>query len=70
MACWKDVARTLLAAAISALVLFGLIWLVGNSAQMGALEYWYRILVVICGIEVIWAVTYTVWPRPLKNAAA
>ena len=33
VACWRDVARFLLAAAISALVLFGLISLIGNSAQ-------------------------------------
>ena len=70
VAFWKDVARTLLAAAISALVLFGLIWLVGNAAQTAALEHWYLILMAICGIEVIWAVSYTIWPRPLKQNAA
>jgi heme/copper-type cytochrome/quinol oxidase subunit 4 len=70
VACWKDVARTLLAAAISALVLVGLIWLVGNAAQTAALEHWYPILMAICGIEVIWAASYTIWPRTLKQNAA
>ncbi|WP_369831220.1 hypothetical protein [Cryobacterium sp. Y50] len=59
VACWKDVARTLLATTISALVLFSLIWLVGNAAQTAALERWYLILITICGIEVIWAVSCT-----------
>ena len=70
VACWKDVARTLLAAAISALVLFGLTWLVGNTTQTAALEYWYPILITICGIEAIWAVSYTIWPRALKQNTA
>ena len=69
-ACWKDVARTLLAAMISAIILFGLIWLVGNTAQTAALGHWYQILIAVCGIEVIWAVSYTIWPRPLKQDAA
>ena len=67
VACWKDVARTLLASVISTLVLFGLIWLVGNPAKTIALEQWYGILMVIFGIEVVWAVSYTIWPRPLKQ---
>ena len=70
VACWKDVARTLLAAALSALVLFGLIWLVGNATQTAALEHWYPILITICGIEAIWAVSYTIWPRALKQNTA
>ena len=67
VACWKDVARTLLATVISTLVIFGLIWLVGNPAKTTALEQWYGILMVIFGIEVVWAVSYTIWPRPLKQ---
>ncbi|WP_309616262.1 hypothetical protein [Salinibacterium sp.] len=67
VACWKDVARTLLATVTSTLVLFGLIWLVGNPAETTALEQWYGILLVILGIEVVWAVSYTIWPRPLKK---
>ncbi|MFC5930435.1 hypothetical protein D6T64_18705 [Cryobacterium melibiosiphilum] len=63
LACWQDVARTLLAAAISALVLVGLTWLVGNAAQTVALQGLYRILLLICGIELLWAVGYTIWPR-------
>ncbi|WP_146070018.1 hypothetical protein [Cryobacterium sp. Y29] len=72
VACRKDVARTLLAAAISALDLFGLIRLVGNAAQTAAPEHWYPMLMMICGLEVIWAVKHTIWPRapPPKNAAA
>lgn len=66
LVCWKDVARTLLAAAISALVLVGLIWLVGNAAQTVALQGWFRILLIICGAELLWAVGYTIWPRSLR----
>ena len=70
LACWKDVARTLLGAAISALVLVGLVWLVGNATQTAALEGWYRILLVFCGVELLWAVSYTIWPRPIAQRSA
>ena len=68
--CWKDAARTLLAATISAVILFGLIWLAGKTSQTATLEHWYPILLAICGIEVIWAVSYTIWPRSVKRDTA
>ena len=70
LACWKDMARTLLAAAISALVLVGLVWLVGNATQTSELQGWYRILLLICGVELFWAVSYTIWPRPITQRSA
>jgi hypothetical protein len=65
VACWRDVARTLLAAAIAVLVLVCLIWLVGNAAQTVALQGWFRVALIICGVELLRAVRYTIWPRPL-----
>lgn len=65
--CWMDVGRTVLGAGISAAVLFGLIWLVGDPEQTAALENWYRILLVICCIDLLWAVSYTIWPREAKR---
>jgi hypothetical protein len=67
VACWKDAARTLLAVAISGAILGGLILIVGAPARTEELRGFFPLLGVILGIDVLWAVSYTVWP---KKAAA
>ncbi|KKI21425.1 MULTISPECIES: hypothetical protein [unclassified Leucobacter] len=61
--CWKDVPFTLLAVGIAA----GLLWLLTaiapDPAQVTALGDTYRILGIILGIDVIWAISYTIWPK-------
>lgn len=66
--CWRDAARTLLAAAIAAGVLWGLIVISGDPAHSSALEGMFRILGLIVAVELIWATGYTIWPKkaPVK----
>ena len=62
-ACWIDVARSALAVATTASVL-GLLWLIaGDSARTQALLDAGRIALVILGIDAVWAISYTLWPR-------
>lgn len=61
--CWGDVARTLGAAAIAAGILTLITWWVSHPARTEALTQWYGILGIILVIDVLWALSYTVWPR-------
>lgn len=63
LASWKDVLRTLLAAAIAAAILGGLVLLVGVPERTAELLPFFPILGVIVGIDLIWAVSYTVWQK-------
>lgn len=61
--CWGDVLLTLLAVGIAAGLLLGMIYLVGSPARTEALLGYFPILVIILGIDVIYSVSYTIWPR-------
>ncbi|TDW64172.1 hypothetical protein EDF51_1143 [Curtobacterium sp. PhB25] len=61
--CWGDVARTGLAVLIAAGILGGLIVLVANPARTIELQGTFALLGVVFGVEVLWAISYTVWPR-------
>lgn len=66
--CWWDVLRTSVAAAIAAGILGAIIVLVGDAERTAALTGYFRILGVMVTIDVIWALSYTIWPK--KPAAA
>lgn len=70
LACWKDVPRTVLAAAIAAIVLGGLIALVGDAERTSELLGFFPVLAVIVGIDLLWAISYSVWPKRPPAAAA
>jgi len=61
--CWMDVLRTLAMAAIAGAILGGLILLVGDPQRTAALEGFFRILGIIFVADLLWAVSYTIWPR-------
>lgn len=63
VACWKDVGRTLLAAAIAGAILGGLLVIVGAPERTGELRGFFPVLAVIIGIDLLWAVSYTIWPK-------
>ena len=63
-ACWRDVPRTALALGIAAGVLWLLTLVAAEGADLEALVGTYRILGIILAIELIWAVSYTIWPKP------
>ncbi|GGC85029.1 hypothetical protein GCM10011512_09890 [Tersicoccus solisilvae] len=67
--CWKDVARTVLAAAIASGLLALLTALVGDPSRTEALTGLYRILGIVVAVELIWAVSYTIWPRKAPAVA-
>ena len=61
--CWKDAARTLLACAVAAAILGALILVVGAPERTAELLGFFPLLGVILGIDVLWAVSYTIWPK-------
>lgn len=68
-ACWHDVARTALAAAISASILLALIWWVGDETRTEALQSWFGTLGIIFAVELLWAISYTIWPHKTPERA-
>ncbi len=69
-ACWRDVGLTLLAAGIAGAVLWGLITVVGVPERTAELQTFFPLLGLIVAIDLLWAVSYTVWPRASKDAGA
>lgn len=67
-ACWRDAALTLLAAAIAGGVLWGLIAVVGVPERTSELNGFFPILGLIVAIDVLWAISYTLWPKAAKAA--
>ncbi|WP_336641830.1 hypothetical protein [Microbacterium sp. USHLN272] len=70
VACWKDVARTVLAVAIAAAILGGLIAIVAAPDRTAELVGFFRILGIVLAVDVIWAVSYTLWPKKAPAEAA
>lgn len=61
--CWGDVLRTLLAVALAATLLGAMIFVVNDPSRTESLAGYFRILGIILAVDVVWAVSYTVWPR-------
>jgi hypothetical protein len=69
-ACWADVVRTTLAVSVAAVVLLGLIGWVDVPERTEALQAEFPLLGLLLGLEVLWAASYTAWPRRPAGAAA
>lgn len=65
-ACWADVLRTILASGIAAGILWVLVRWVDEPSRTQALDGWFPILGIVVAIDLLWAVSYTVWPRARK----
>ncbi|TFV55919.1 hypothetical protein E4P41_16535 [Geodermatophilus sp. DF01-2] len=63
--CWGDVARTLGAAVIAAGIIAAITWWVGDPDRTAALTAWLPVLGVISVIDLLWASSYTIWPRKM-----
>lgn len=61
--CWRDVVLTLVMAAVSGSILGLLILLVGDPARTAALSGSFGVLFFLVAIDVLWALSYTLWPR-------
>ena len=63
--CWGDFLRTLGAAVIAGGILAAITWWIGDPIRTEALAGWNRILGIVVAVELIWALSYTIWPRKL-----
>ncbi|MGW3796726.1 hypothetical protein FA951_02380 [Dermacoccus nishinomiyaensis] len=61
--CWADVARTSVAAAITCMLTAVLIAIAADTSSAGALSGNYTWMGMILGLDVLWAVSYTLCPR-------
>ncbi|WP_307079159.1 hypothetical protein [Arthrobacter pascens] len=68
--CWTDVIRTMVAAIIAAGIIAAITWWIGNSARTEALTGWYGVLGIIVAIELIWAASFSIWPRKSVESPA
>lgn len=66
--CWRDVLLTLLVVAIAGAILGALILLVSDQTRTAALSGFFAVLGFILMIDVLWAVSYTLWPRHASEA--
>ena len=60
---WKDAARTGIAVGIAAGILWLLMHLVADPSRTHALHGIYPVLGIWFLIDLIWAISYTLWPR-------
>jgi hypothetical protein len=61
--CWTDVVRSTCAAAVASGLLLLLERLVDDASRTEALRGIYPVLGVVLAVELVWAVSYTLWPR-------
>ena len=61
--CWRDVLLTGLAVSIAATILGAIILLVDDAERTSAISGHFGILELIFAIELIWALSYTIWPK-------
>ncbi|MEU4209017.1 hypothetical protein AB0F13_03255 [Streptomyces sp. NPDC026206] len=67
---WKVAGRWVLAAAVATGLLQAAIWYVGGSGDTGSLRNWQSTMLWVVGINVIIALSYTIWPKEPKAAKA
>ncbi|WP_454294819.1 hypothetical protein [Salana multivorans] len=67
--CWRDVGLTLLMVAIAGAIIGGLVLLVRDPERTSALTGTFPILGLVLGIDLVVAVSYTIWPRKPERAA-
>jgi hypothetical protein len=63
---WADVLRTLLAVAVATGVVATPVWWVDDRPRTAALEGLLPLLGIVLVVEVLSALSYTVWPRPAR----
>lgn len=61
--CWTDVVRTTVAVGIAAAILWLLTTLVDDPSRTDALMSIYPVLGIWFVIDLIWAISYTLWPK-------
>lgn len=67
--CWGDVLRIGSACALASAIAWALITWIGDPDRTGALQGTYGWAVILTGIDLLWAIGYTIWPRHDQAAA-
>ncbi|MFV0286978.1 MAG: hypothetical protein ACK5IM_11445 [Demequina sp.] len=66
--CWADAARTAVAMLIALGIVQALIWVVGDAERTAALADFRLIIGIVAAADILWAVSYTVWPKTPRFA--
>lgn len=66
--CWKGALLTGVAVVIAAAILSAIILMVDDPSRTTALSGFFRILGIIVAIDLIWALSYTFWPKKPSSA--
>ncbi len=64
---WKTAGKWILASAIAIGLLQGAVWYVGDSGDTSSLHMWQSRMLWVIGINLIIAVSYTIWPKQPKS---
>ncbi|MEV8406585.1 hypothetical protein AB0R12_12450 [Streptomyces niveus] len=67
---WKTAARWIVASAIAMGLLQAAIWYVGSDGETGSLQMWQQKMVFVIGINVVWALGYTLFPKKAPGGTA
>ncbi|MEV8360820.1 hypothetical protein [Streptomyces niveus] len=67
---WKTAARWIVASAIATGLLQAAIWYVGSDGETGSLQMWQQKMVFVIGINVVWALGYTLFPKKAPGGTA
>jgi hypothetical protein len=65
---WKTAARWALAAGVALGLLQAAVWYVGDSGDISSLRSWQTKMLLVLGINVVIALSYTLWPKQPKRA--
>ncbi|WKX72635.1 hypothetical protein [Streptomyces sp. XD-27] len=60
---WKEAGRWISAAGIAIALLQAAVWYVGDGGDVESLRAWQHRMLFVIGINVIIALTYTIWPK-------
>ncbi|MER7412550.1 hypothetical protein [Streptomyces cacaoi] len=63
---WRMTARAVGAGAVAAVLLQLAIWYIGDDGQVASLREWQIKMGVMSAVCVVWALSYTVWPKKPK----
>lgn len=69
-ACWRDLLHTLLGALVAAAVIGLLAAIAGDAERAAAVTAFLPILGIVVGVDLLWAVSYTIWPRAAPRTGA
>ncbi|TWP32917.1 hypothetical protein [Leekyejoonella antrihumi] len=67
--CWGDVLRTGLACAVAAGIAWTLVTWIGHPERTDALHTTYSWAIILPGVDALWTVSHTLWPRRERPAS-